>query len=254
MKKIKRCHFETGEEFARAFKAQRLEKKEIEKKRKWAKYQRVRRRKISKKKKSAKKKEERKKEKQKQKEKDLVYPYFIKDREFDFLKYRFVVDRYFRKKFFKELTMQEFELLFFIYSEPAFTKVFFHEIERAFSWNNQRLEKFLELDILRQYEQKHEMIDKRYAVRYVMTRQCAQKITLYYKALTLCYEIPTYGKMFQPRKQSYIEMKLSKLIELFNVRLIEHHNEIAFSEDDQDRFSLEQRTFKEIYDEFKKTI
>lgn len=251
---VKRSDFDSYEDFVKAFKEERLKKKEIKKKRKWATYQRNRYRKLSKKKKKSKEKEKNKAEKEKQKEKELIYPYVIKERDFDFLKYRFVADKYFKQKFFKNISLQEFNILLFLYSEPPFTKAFFIEITRAITWNKKRLEDFIEKGYLKKYEQEHEMIDKRYSVRYDMTKDCRQKITKYYQALTLMYEMPTYGKEFQRSTQTYIEMKLYRLVNLFNDRLMEHHNSVALHEEDKDRFDIEQKSFREIYDEFLKTI
>lgn len=246
-KKIKRSDYDSAEEFVKAFREERMRWKKVKKKRKWNKYQRIRYKELTAPKKRKKESEKRKKKKEEEDLKKHSYVRLIEEQDFDFLKYRFIVDKYFKRRHFKELTPQEFEIVLFIYSEPPFTKQFFDEFTRAIAWNKHRIEKFLDLGIVRQYEQKHEMIDKRFAIRYTITNEYRNIVKKYYKALVACYELPTYGDMFKKKSQSYIEMKMTKLVDMFNTRVLEYQTDTALSQSELSAIDLDQKTFKEIY-------
>jgi len=254
MARIVPSNYDTFEEYTKAFREDKLKKKQIQQKKKRAKYYRLRRQKLSNKKKAEKRREERKEERIKEQDKQKMFIKVIKERDFDFLKYRMFVDYYFRRSFFTDINKREFEFLFFLYSEPPFSKQFFVEFSQALTWNRSRLSQLIEKGYIREYLSKEDMLDKRRAVLYDLTKETRKIITNYYKTLLLCYEMPTYGEMFKPTKRNYMDMKFAKMIDLFNERLREYHHEVALNKDDNDRFDLNQHTFKEIYQTIKDII
>jgi len=247
-------NYDTFEEYTKAFKEDKLKKKAIAKKRKRAKYLKLRRQKLAKKKKAEKNRAIRKEEREKQKEQEKTIVKVVKERDFDFLKYRMFVDYYFRRSFFNDLSRREFEFLFFLYSEPPFTRRFFFEFSQSLSWNRSRLDDMMEKGYIYKYLKKEDMMDKRRAELFDITKEVRKLITNYYKTILLCYEMPTYGEMFKPTKRSYTDMKFANMVDMFNERLREHHHEVALNMDDNDRFDLNQHTFREIYDKIKEII
>lgn len=252
-KDLKKSDFENWSDYTKAFKEAKNKERIFEQKKKRRKYDRLYYKKASKELK-LKKAGEKRSETAKKKREQARVPRIVKLKEFDFLKYRFVVDYYFQNEFFSDLTKKEFDLLLFLYSEPAFNRDFFLEVTRGMSWNNTRLDEMIRKNYIYVYVSKEDSLDKRRAETYKLTVNTQKTIARYYKTILMLYELPETARIWKTRSRSYTDYQMLRHAKEFNKRREEYHMDIALKETDMDRFDINQRTFAEIYEDVLKDL
>jgi hypothetical protein len=252
-KKLKKSDYDTFAEYQKAYKEAKLKLKLLEKKKKHRKYAKVyyiKNNKAKKRVRRIKERQEAQKLSEQEKRESMRVARMIHDYEFDFLKYRYIVDYYFKKTYFPTLTKREYEFLFFMYSEPPFTRGFFVEITKGFNYNGMRLEQMIDKGIFYKSLDKKNMIDKRRKIEeYDMTISTRNVISRYYKTLLMYYEIPKNSDILKPTKANTVDYHFAKHFKRFNERREEWHKDTAFEYKEPERFDLNQRVFSEIMED-----
>lgn len=175
---------------------------------------------------------------------------YTSGREFDFLKYLIIVEYYFEKVVFKDLTPKEIKLLLFLYSEPPFTRQDFIDYAELISWNKNRLNDWVRKGYIKKYG-KGWRDPKKYSTAnlYTLTTATANKIRAFYDKLLLRYKITeqsTHNPLFRVRSRSYTDKRYAKKIKQMNEGKYNH----AKTEDDY--VELNNHGFDEFVEEHNK--
>ena len=261
-KDIKKSDYDSFSEYAKAYKEAKMNEKILEKKKKARKYKKVYYNKQAKAKERIKRNEKKQKEralaKEKKEKEDLNSKRFVrvvKDKEFDFMKYRFIVDYYFKKTYFPDLTKREYEFVFFMYSEPPFDEKFFLEVTKGFGYNRYRLDQMVERGIFYVHLDEKNQIDKRRKHKlYDMTIKTRRAINLYYKTLVMAHHMPEKGIIFNKKARNTVDYRFAKHIQTFNERRKQYYEDVALMYNDINRVDLNQRTFGEILEDLKEDL
>lgn len=255
-KDIKKDDYDSFSDWQQAYKEAVANKKMLERKKKARRYKKVYQQKQVKAKERIKRNEKRKEETKKRNEEKKINEVeskrlirFVKDKEFDFNKYRFIVDYYYKRTYFAHLTRREYEFLFFMYSEAPFTRKFFYEITKGFGYNSMRLETMIDKGIFYLHLDEKNIIDRRRKVElFDMTQKTRVLINRYYKTLLMCYKISERGSIiFKKTLRNTVDYHFSNHIKMFNERRDQWYNDVALEYNDPDRLDLNQHTFKDIF-------
>jgi len=173
-------------------------------------------------------------------------------KEFDFLKYYIIVENYYKRVVFPELSLMELKCLFLLYSEPPFTRYDFKDYCRMLKWKTSRLNQWIEKGIAEEYvvsNPKHKNRAK--ATLYTLTKSTKRRIAEFYKKLLLAYKIderPTNNPLFAPTRynNNFADRQVAKAIVRMNKG---KYNENKTDEDWED---IRSHTFEDKVKDFNK--
>lgn len=192
------------------------------------------------------------KDKKKRKPKNITY---TSEKEFDFLKYYIVIENYYLRVVFKDdLQPSELKMLFFLYSEPPFTRKDFHEYTELLFWNKKRLD----LWIRKGYIEEANAKGRRNAKLYKLSKSTMRQIRGFYDKLVMRYKIPDckqHNPMFRPNTRSYTDKRYAKRISIINKDYEEfQNNSTMYNKVDEDIHSCREPKIDEFIKNYEKGI
>ena len=173
---------------------------------------------------------------------------------FDFLKFYGIVEYYAVKVIFEDkITFKELKLLFFLYTEPPFTRADWIDYMELTGWNKNRMTKWIKLGILKKYETKAIKTAKRKLGRkpilYTLSEKTRRNISSIYDKLLLRYKISeynTHNPLFRERTRSYQDKRYAKKIKQMNA------GKYNTEKEDDDWDDLNNLSFMEFVENYNK--